>query len=339
VDLEGSSMAHVRTFAVSPNLEWVAFSGDSRGGVWSARTGQRVMLMRSFEGAYFAGDSLVAKFPAFEEAKPNIVSLSLTTRGPEGAKEIPEDESIRQAGPYLIVTKRNMKKDEGIFVFNPFDLDLDDLIQRLEEIVLGRNVNLEVRDISSGKTLWSREFTKGAPRIFANPVDKVGVFTWSLKSDAAKEVIKANPDLGPKVAAMKEKQGDYLLQVVNLTDGSILGHILVETGKGSYRIEDVTAAGDRVIVADDANRLLVYSLVSGKVVGRLFGDQPHISLKKSVLATRNNRDHLVTYNLENLEKIDDFVFKAPVAAYSFAPDGRAVTVLTAEEEVYLLSLK
>ena len=57
---------------------------------------------------------------------------------------------------------------------------------------------------------------------------------------------------------MKEKEGDYLVQVLDARNGNELGKLLIETGKGSFRLSSVMAAGDWVVVADTRNRVLVY---------------------------------------------------------------------------------
>jgi hypothetical protein len=100
---------------------------------------------------------------------------------------------------------------------------------------------------------------------------------WDVTDEAAKTEIKTDARLSRKLAAMKEKEGDYFLQILDVHNGNPLGKLLIETGKGSFRLSNVFAAGEWVIIADTQNRVLVYSLKTGELKGRVFGSFATVS--------------------------------------------------------------
>ena len=155
-----------------------------------------------------------------------MARLNLSTRNAmEGAK-IEDTWRTEQFGPYIVVRKP-LKKDGD----------------------LSENVTVEVRDARSGAPMWSRAFPKESPRVWVDPVGDLLMLAWAVKSNSAKAEIKSNPKLMQRLATMKEKEGDYLLQTLDARTGRQTGALLVETGKGSFRVTDVAAAGDLVVLS------------------------------------------------------------------------------------------
>ena len=118
------------------------------------------------------------------------------------------------------------------------------------------------------------------------------------------------------------------------------GHstLLVETGKGSFRIEDMFAAGDWLIVSDTSNRVLLYSLSTGEQKGKFFGRAPAISKTAGLLSVETERGQLTLFDLATGERRDRFDFAAPVSLAHFSDDGKRLLVLTADQTVYVLDL-
>src|SRR5262245_13173325 len=149
---------------------------------------------------------------------------------------------------------------------------------------------------------------------------------------------------------MKEQEGDYFLQVLDAKTGAVKGKLLVETGKGSFRIASAFAAGDYVVIADARNRVLVYSLSTGEQKGRVFGSRavvggvggksggPSAGRSAGLMCVENERGKLAVYDLASLEKRDEFTFTHPVSLTSFSQDGKRLFVLTANQAVYVLDV-
>src|SRR5262245_44678367 len=149
---------------------------------------------------------------------------------------------------------------------------------------------------------------------------------------------------------MKEQEGDYFLQVLDAKTGATKGRLLVETGKGSFRIANAFAAGDYVVIADTRNRVLVYSLSTGEQKGRVFGSRAVVGgvdgmsggqtagHSGGLMCVENERGKLAVYDLASLEKRDEFTFTHPVSGAAFSQDGKRLFVLTANQAVYVLNV-
>ena len=312
--LPRNPLGRLRATALSADMKWLAVSERSRGAIWDLTKGQRVMHVRGFRGAYFDADgALYADFPKYEGTERTLAKLDPTTgHALEGA---PLAQAFAtQHGPYVVHTRP--AKEGGSF---------------------DENVTMEVRDTRTQAVLWSRTFPKEAPVIWISPAENTVVLAWATKTNAAKTEIQSDPNLKQRLALMKEKEGDYFLQVLDARNGQALGKLLVETGKGSFRIASVFAAGDWVVIADTENRVLIYSLARGEQQGRVFGGRATISPTTGLLAVENERGQLSTYDLATMAKRDEFDFDAPVKFARFSADGRRLFVLTANQTAYVLT--
>ncbi len=174
--------------------------------------------------------------------------------------------------------------------------------------------------------------------MFTEAQEQTMVFSWPVTASAAQAEIKNAPGLNKQLATMKEKEGDYFLQVVNAGTGKAIGRLLIETGKGSFRISRVFAAGDWVVISDTQNRTLVYSLSTGEQKGKVFGGKAAISSVSRLLCVENESGQLILYDLGSMGERDRFTFSSPVSLARFSPDGKSLFVLTARQTVYLLDV-
>jgi hypothetical protein len=176
------------------------------------------------------------------------------------------------------------------------------------------------------------------PNYWVNAQEGTMVMSWPVASKTAQVEIKADPVLKEQAAAMSEKEGDYFLHVLDARSGTLKGRLLVETGKGSFRISNVFAANDWVIISDSTNRVLVYSLTNGAQKGRLFGNRAAIGKATGLMCVENVSGQLTVYDLASMEKRDQFTFTHPVSLASFSQDGKRLFVLTANQTAYVLDV-
>ncbi|HKQ76419.1 MAG TPA: M48 family metalloprotease [Blastocatellia bacterium] len=319
VTLPRNPLGRLRAMALSPDFKWLAVSERSRGAVWNLTKGERVFHMKGFRGGFFSEEGIFyADFPKEGGVERQIASLDPNRLTMANVQTIKEDYAM-QYGPFLLITRLN-KKDAGY---------LEDL-------------TLEMRDARNSTVLWSKSFNKEAPRVWADSSEGTMVLSWPVTSKYARDEIKSNAELSKRMAAMKEKEGDYFLQVFDAKTGATKGKLLVETGKGSFRIASVFAAGDYVVIADTENRVLVYSLSKGEQKGRVFGSRAVIGRmdgqSAGLMCVENERGKLTIYDLASLEKRDEFTFTHPVSLTSFSQDGKKLIVLTANQSVYVLNV-
>jgi hypothetical protein len=275
--------------------------------------------MRCFRGGFFSEDQMFyGDFPKMGEVERQIASLDPVRVTMANGQVIKEDRAV-QYGPFLLIT-RPARKD-GSF---------------------SENITLEMRDVRNSASIWSRTFSKEAPRVWVEPRESTMILSWPVAAKYVRDEIKSDNGLSKRLAAMKEKEGDYFLTVLDAKTGETKGKLLIETGKGSFRIVNVFAAGDYVVIADSQNRVLVYSLATGEQKGRVFGSRAIIGgigvQSDGLMCVENERGKLTIYDLASLEKRDEFTFSHPVSLTSFSRDGKRLFVLTANQSAYVLDV-
>ncbi len=314
VTLPRNEFGRLRATDVSPDFKWLAVSERTRGAVWDLSKGERMFYVRGFRGAHFTGTSLFADFPKFEPANRQIAHLSMLNTNNATSVDVTEDRA-RQYGAYLLVTKP-AKKEGGYF----------------------ENVILEAQNISDQKTLWSKEFPKEAPRVWLDARQDSLALSWPVTTKTAQAEIKNDAALKQKLGNRKEQEGDYFVQVYDARAGELRGKLLIETGKGSFRVANVFAANDYVVVSDTQNRVQVYSLSSGERKGQVFGGRAAAAPKTNLLCVENERGQLLIYDLTTMQKRDEFNFADAVVLTRFSADGKKLFVLTASQTAYVLEM-
>jgi WD40 repeat protein len=322
--LSNISIGRLRASYLSADMKWLALSSRSRGGVWNLEKGDARLYLRGFRGAFLSDDGFFyGDFPKFETADRNVAKFNL-----QNGEIVPgpavEAASARQMGPYMITFKSargNTKEEE------------EDIPPRE-----WRNLVLNVFDVRTNASLWSRNYPKEGPGFWGSLQYGTAVLLWSSGSEAALAAIKSDPQLTRQSAGLKEKEGNYLLEVVDIKTGNSLGRLLIDSGKGSFRVANAFAAGDWVVVSDTQNRVLVYSLKTGEQRGRVFGGFGTVALQTGLLCVENETGKVALYDLNTFEKRDEMVFSSPISMLQFSPDGRRLFVLTTNQTVYLLDV-
>jgi len=300
---------------VTPDFKWLALSGYSRGAVWDLTQGKMVFYVRGFRGAHIGEDGVAyTDFPKFEPAGRNIAHLNLGTKEISSGPII-EGGIVQQTGAFA--TRIKKVKENGSY---------------------WENVTLDVLDVRNLSTLWSTAFVKERPWFWLAPSDNTITLLWTARSKAASAEIKEDPALQQQVAALKEKEGDYLVKVLDVKTGNPLGKLMIETGKGSFKIRQVFTTGNWVVVSDTENRVLIYSLKDGKQAGKVFGKRPIISVTANLLCVEAEDGVLAIYDLATFQKREQFTFSGPVSLARFSPDGKRLFVLTANQTIYHLDV-
>ena len=316
-ELPQSSLSGLVASELSPNADYVVLSSRSRGGIWDLRTGKALMSLRGFRGGYVSPDGhLYADFPKYETAERNVAKLNFKTGEIVPGKKL-EYPNTRQIGPYVLVVKAAK--------MNAFDHYNHDVV-------------IDVYDSASMKLLWSKTYPKEAPYAWVDYRQQTASLLWDITDEAARDEIKNDPALSQKLTNLKEKSADYLVKVLDMRDGTERGKLVIETGKGSFRLEQVYAAGDLVLVADSENRILLYSLKTGEQKGRVFGDYGTVSPNGKLLCVTNESGKLNIYDLASLQSIEQFVFTSSITLAEFSEDGKKLIVLTSNQTAHVFDI-
>lgn len=108
---------------------------------------------------------------------------------------------------------------------------------------------------------------------------------------------------------------------------------MLETGKGSFDIESGFSEGNWLVLRDDNNRVLVYSIADGDLRHRFFGANASLN-PHGQIAVQNYSGELPVYDLTTGNPVARMRFKAPAAFTRFSLDGKMLLVLTAGQVAY-----
>jgi len=175
----------------------------------------------------------------------------------------------------------------------------------------------ELRDFRTKATLWMRHFPQESPSFAWAPDYKEVLMGWSVSSGAARDELKRFPEL--KGSLEKE---DMLYELIDIKTDSVVGKLLVKTNKYSFWVQSARVDGDWVALQVSGDRVLVYSLASGKEMGHVFGQAPVISSAGGVYAVSTGNGEVNTYSLA--DSLLQRTYKVPVSiAYKkFSNDGK-----------------
>ena len=312
VSLPLSPLGRLYAADVSPDFQWLAVSGYSRGAVWNLGENKMSFYLRGFRGAFIDQDKMLyADFPKFNDQDRNIAHLNLANKTSQAGTII--DGNAQQSGAFVTEIEQG-KKGEGYW----------------EDVVL------KVKDARTMNVLWSTPFPKERPRHWVNSRAGTIALLWPLSAKAAAAEIKSSPTLSAQLRGLKEKEGDYLLKVLDLKNGQSLGQLFIETGKGSFRIRDIVVKGDLIVISDTQNRTLVYSLSTGQQKGKIFGGRADVSPGSHLLAAENGDGLMTLYDLDSLDKREQFTFPSRISLLRFSEDGKRLFVLTSNQTVYIV---
>src|SRR5262249_54854616 len=194
---------------------------------------------------------------------------------------------------------------------------------------------VEMYKLGSQDRLWSRKLSS-YHRLYWNAKENLLLIQWALDSDAAKTLIKNDSKLDQLVRSMKDKDDDVLLEVLDLDTGNRLNTLIIDTGKGSFQIRDVVATRAYVAVGVTNNRTLIYSLATGQIQGRLFGDSPALYAKPDTLRVRTDRNTMALYDLPSMQLKTEHKLTRQLIAATPSADGTQMIVLTSDQSVLQL---
>ena len=313
LQLPVGKLGNLRSFTASSDLKWLAMSSRTRGGVWGLDTGERPFFLRSFQSVYAAPNSLFYfDFPEFEKSSREMVVLSPVTKQSK-ARDVDKDDDLAFFGDMVLRTKHNDKNR-----------------------YMRHNLELEAMDIAYLKPLWSRAFPKQAPWVSGSASSGKLILFWNAKADGLRDELGRDAKLQALWSRENPSDADYFLEVLDAHNGTATGGALVRTGRFSFHPEHREAAGDWLVVTDNLNRVLLYSISTGERKARWFGYNPQISPNGQWLCLSNGRGHLVVYDLRTLKQASDLSFANHVSAYTFSEDGTRLLVLTDDQTVFVL---
>jgi WD40 repeat protein len=342
IDIPVGSMNRIYAANVSDNMQWLAVSSKTRGAMWDLNTGERKLHVRGFRGALVAANgTAIGDFPKLEPVNHSLVHLDAPKSAINVFRQIPE-RGARQYGRFVLVRtslktlkekakekekeKEKNKAKDGEGEASVIDNDSSE--------PLNREVRFELQDIVKDQVVWTRDFPKEAPSYFFDDFSGRLILYWGLGSEAGKARVKEDGTLVERSRQMGNKDDDYVLEIVDAFENKSVGTLLLETGKGSFDIESGFSEGDWVVLRDDNNRVLVYSIKNGDVRHRFFGANAAINPKGNQIIVQNYPGELTVYDLTTGNPHTRLRFKTGAAFTRFSLDGKRLLVLTAGQVAY-----
>ena len=337
LDIPVGSMNRLYTANVSDNMQWLAVSSKTRGAMWDLNTGERKMHVRGFRGALIAANgTAIGDFPRFGSTSHTLVHLDASTKAANLFREIPE-RGARQYGRFLLVRKslkalkeREKEKAKAQKKGETPESDPNDETGE----TLSKEVRFELHDIIKDQVVWTKDFPKEAPGYFFDDFSGRMILYWGLNSEAGKARVKEEPSLVERSRQMGNKDDDYVIEIIDAFANKSVGSLLLETGKGSFDIVSGFSEGDWIVLRDDNNRVLVYSISSGELQQRFFGASASLSPQRNQIIVQNYPGELTVYDLTTGNAAARLRFKTPAAFTRFSVDGKRLLVLTAGQVAY-----
>ncbi len=335
VDIPVGSMNRVYAANVSDNLQWLAVSSKTRGAVWDLTTGQRKLHVRGFRGALVAGNgTAIGDFPKQHPVNHSLVHLDGASSSVNLLREIPE-RGARQYGRFVLIrTSLKTLKEREKEKAKEKSKDESSTASEESSESLSREVRFELHDIVTSKVTWTKDFPKEAPGYFFDDFSGRVILYWSLGSEAGKARLKEDPALVERSRQMGNKDDDYVVEIFDAFENKSVGTLLLETGKGSFDIESGFSEGEWVVLRDDNNRVLVYSLKDGELRHRFFGAHAAMNPKGNQIIVENYPGELTVYDLATGNTYARLRFKTGAVFTRFSLDGKRLLVLTAGQVAY-----
>ena len=335
VDIPVASMNRIYAANVSDNLQWLAVSSKTRGAIWDLTGGERKMHLRGFRGALIAANgSAIGDFPKLEPVNHSLVHLDASRNQTSILRDLPE-RGARQYGRFVLIRKslKAIKEREK----ENAKKDAKDQSQSADDDTgetLTREVRFELHDVVNDKVVWTKDFPKEAPGYFFDDYSGRVILYWGLGSEAGKARLKEDPALVERSRQMGNKDDDYLVEVFDAFENKSVGTLLLETGKGSFDIKSGFSEGNWLVLRDDNNRVLVYSIKEGNLQHRFFGATAALNPRGNQIVVENYPGELTVYDLLTGNTSGRLRFNTAAVFTRFSLDGKKLLVLTAGQSAY-----
>jgi hypothetical protein len=330
VDIPVGSMKRLYAANVSDDMKWLALSSKTRGAIWDLSSGERKMHVRGFRGTLIdSNGNAVSDFPKSAPVNHSLVYMDALSNQANPLREIPE-KGARQYGRFVMI-RQSLKEPKEKDGDKP---EATALRASTDDDSLNREVRFELRDVVNDKVVWSREFKKEAPKFFFDDYSGRLIFYWSLGSEAGKARLKEEAVLGERARQMGNKDDDYLVEIYDAFAAKSVGVLLLETGQGSFDIESGFSEGNWLVLHDDNNRVLVYSIKEGELRHRFFGANTAMNPSRQQLIVENYPGELTLYELATGNTQARLRFKTGAAFVRFSLDGKKLLVLTSGQIAY-----
>ncbi len=337
IEIPAADIGSVESAEVSDNFRFLSLSSKTRGGLWDLSTGERIMYTLGFRSAMVDEfGNAVAEFPLTSmNPAHSLVLIDPKAKSTNPLRKV-QDYGARQYGRFVL-TRTSL--DPGTKKSDDETENSDETKEKNAESQLRKNVHFELRDWLKDEVVWTRDFKDGVPRYSFDAYSGRLIFYWWLGGDEGKTFANSDPHIKQQAEALGDKADDYIIEVVDAFQKKTVGTFGLETGKGSFSVRQGRSEGDWLLVRDDEGRVLVYSIKSGQLRYRYFGNAATLDPTGAHLLVQNFPGELTLYDLNTGDPQAKFVTNGNGLLLRFNLSGDKLFVFTDKQTAYTFDLK
>jgi hypothetical protein len=295
--------------AVSADGRLLALSTRTRAGVFDLTTGRRLLLTRQFNSAVFSPDNtLYEEMPKIDKQERGIWHFTIAPAAASAATYKEDDNTYLSEG-ILQEWKGSEKKP----------------------------VDLIVHDVRDNSVLWRRTFPDGQPAHTYNFIPGQTIFSFPLKEENAKEVLKSEPALAAQANAIKNKNGGRIIQIVDNATGKVVQQTVLEVPLTYEGVAGINIVGPNLYLTSDDNRTMVYNFAAGTQLRQIFGFVVALDAKSGRVCMVNRRDEAAVYDPAG-DQVASFRTGSPLRFATFHQDGNQLVLLTADQKIRTMEI-
>ena len=316
IDLPEATLPYVQVTRFSPDGHYLALSNENRGAIWDLAANKRIVLTRSFRGAWFdqsgqdssAGSGQLYLQLAAGQARlgQNLRFDLKTGKATEASKYAYERRQL------LDVSVKQVTDDH--------DKDGD---------VAGE---LVVYDDKTGDVFWKKkkdfeQVTQQEPGIL--------VRGWATAGDGlahAKPIWTSD--------APKNKLQGWVTEIVNSQTGELVGQVVSPDNFGRTESSTQNSAlwGNLLAVHGNHNNTVVYDAKTGARLMAFWGRAIAGNDKMGLIAARNREQELIVYEAATGREVLHVTLDAAVRGALFVPEKKQLLAVTSNQTVYTFNI-
>lgn len=337
IDLPEATLPYVEVARFSPDGRYLALSNENRGAIWDITANKRMVLTRSFRGAWFDQSG-------HDQPSPNPANLGdggqLYLQLPAGQARLGQNlrfamkaGSAAESGKYDY-QRRQMLDVSVKLVTDEHDNDGDPV------------GTLAVYDDKTGNLLWKRKFGKDLPAV-RQYEPGVLVLNWAMEGETAwDEITHSSPVTRTSDEARNEHRG-MLTELVDSQTGAVLRQVVSPQALTEYWWQTTASGSDDRSAAAFGNLVVVHGKHTGNTVydaktgARLmaFWGRPIAGNDKmGLLAVRNREQELTVYEAATGREVLHVTLDTAVRAAEFLPEKKQLLAVTSNQTVYTLNV-
>ena len=325
VDLPEAPLPYVRTVRFSADGNYLALANESRGAIWDLAANKRIILTRSFRGAWFDPVNQVYLQLPGGQLKPG-----------QNLRFDPKTSAVADTGKFSQQHRQHLDVQVKL-VSDKLDPEGDP------------EGDLMVYDSTTAALLWKRHFSKDLPQISQQ---EPGVLTlgWSMTGETAwDEILHTKPVWSSDETG--DKHQGWLTETVDSKTGNILSQTVtpqvypIDRDRStswyySYLPERRSSQqwGNIVAVRGFSEDSTLYNAKTGARLMGLWGYALAASDQLGLVASRDRDQELSVYQLSTGHELLRLTLDTMVRSARFLPEKKQLLVLTSNQSLYTIDL-